>query len=394
MFLRPTLNPETRRILEFRHTDRERARGAIAQLAPNDQVALVCEAPLNRRLEILDLLPQPEAIIPLIPAAELCFTVGAIGLNDAPWILEHATPEQIVACFDLDAWDGALPKPSVFDEWIDALAETGEESFVRSVGSIDAELVVLYLKRRVQVELKPNDDESWQPPEGGQTLDGQFYFRAVAEGDDLASIIALLKGFFTREYTTYFRMLQGVIWELDSQNEEWALRRRTARLEDFGFPPWDDAMSIYRFMPAKDRAQVSEEQRPLEPDEWHLPIWIPQLPTENDKRHRIFRAIEGLEGEERRSSFYAFVAVANKVAVADRMNLGDAECIPDAIEKAARFASDGLDFIAEERGLDESEVLRRVPLERLFRVGANLNPEAARPRTTSADTPDTDSESE
>ena len=32
----------------------------------------------------------------------------------------------------------------------------------------------------------PTDDESWQPPQHTETLEGQFYFRAREEGADLA----------------------------------------------------------------------------------------------------------------------------------------------------------------------------------------------------------------
>jgi hypothetical protein len=93
----------------------------------------------------------------------------------------------------------------------------------------------------------------------------------------------------------------------------------------------------------------------------------------------VFQAIAALDADERLASFYAFVAVANKIAVADRMPLGDAESIPRAIEKAARLIDGGLAHVAAENGLAAAEVLRGVSMERLFRVGANLEPESARP---------------
>ena len=60
------------------------------------------------------------------------------------------------------------------------------------------------------------------------------------------------------------------------------------------------------------------------------------------------------------------------------MELSDAETSPKAIEKAATWMSRGLEHVAVENTLDAEAVLRRVPMERLFRVGANLDPEAAR----------------
>jgi hypothetical protein len=61
------------------------------------------------------------------------------------------------------------------------------------------------------------------------------------------------------------------------------------------------------------------------------------------------------------------------------MSLSDAESLPQAIEKAAHFASEGLAFVSSANAIDAVETLRRVPLETLFRVGANLDPQAARP---------------
>ena len=374
----PSTAPEPGRILDLARRDKAAASQALAELSIESQVALVCEAPTARRQELLSLVPFPEKVIPRIPEGELCFTIKAIGLADAPWLLAYATPEQIVACIDLDGWSGLEPDHEAMDAWIDALAETGAEPFIRSALALDSEVMVLYLGQRIQVVQKPDEKEGWDPPEGAQTLDGQFYFTARGEDDDVAAIVKLLNGLFTQDYWVYFRMMQAAIWELDSSTEEWALRWRTGRLEDMGFPPWDEAISVYRFMDVEERAAIPEGEQPLNVAEWHLPLWLPQLPTGADSTALIFQTIPLLEDSERRSAFYAFVAVANKIAVADRMKLSDAEFAPRAIEKAARFISDGLALIASAHGIEAVEVLRRVSLERLFRVGANLDPEQAR----------------
>ena len=108
------------------------------------------------------------------------------------------------------------------------------------------------------------------------------------------------------------------------------------------------------------------------------------VPAGADGRFSLFRAFEKLSDEERRPAFYAFLALANKVAVADRLPLGDADSIPAAIEKAASVASRGLEFVAAANGLDGTEVVRRVSLERLFRVGASLDRAERRPVASEA----------
>ena len=61
------------------------------------------------------------------------------------------------------------------------------------------------------------------------------------------------------------------------------------------------------------------------------------------------------------------------------MELGDPESLPKALDKATLHASRGLEHLAREHDLTLEEGLRRVSLERLFRVGANLDRAAAMP---------------
>lgn len=371
--------PTARGALELARTDRAEATRMLGELSSDALATLVCETPLARRAELLSLLPAPEDVVPRLPEAELCFTLKAIGLADAAWLLELASEEQVVAGLDLDAWRGDVPDLEALDAWMAALADTRSNVRLRGVRALDPELVVHFLKQRVEVILKPDDDEGWQPPEGAQTLEGHFWLRARREGDDLAGVLAILRALFEKEYWTYFRLLQGVIWELDTENQEWALRWRRGRLEDLGFPTPDEALEIYGHLPQEALARLPETGAAFGAQPWALPVWLPSLPAGPGAAFSVFRAVSELEPEERESFFYSLVALANRVAVADRMPLGDPESIPGAIEKAARYASQGLDFVAGKNGLSPVETLRRVPLQRLFRVGANLDPEGARP---------------
>ncbi len=375
----PLAPGDPRGVLRLARVDRRAAVEALRATPPEELVALVCSAPLQARGELLDLLPEPERVIPLLPEAELCFTVKAIGLADAAWILELATPEQVTASIDLDAWQRHAPDLPVLSEWIGALAATDRGAFRRAVDALDPELLVLHLMSRIEVFQKSTGDDGWSPPDSAQTLEGQFYYRSKRDDDDLIAIGELLRMLFEEDYWTYFRLMQGVIWELESDAQEWALRWRTGRLEDLGFPSWDDAMPIYRFLRPEERARIPDDGRPLAGGAWPLPVWITSLPAAAGRDHRVFVAIAKLAEEERRACFHALVAVANKVAVADGMPLSDASSTPRAIDKAALWISEGLAHVAKENGLDDTEVLRRVSLERLFSVGANLDPERARP---------------
>lgn len=385
--------PEARRLLKLARNDRRAAEGELAALSPEQQAAVVCEASLSIRRAIIELLPDPESVIPLIPEAEFTYTCRSIGLADADWLLPMATDAQLVTSFDLDVWTGHKIDPARLDAWMGALAATDDETFLRAAKAVDPELLVLFLRQHIDVSLKPSeqDDPDWSPPDQSQTLEGQFYFVAKDPKDDLSSLMRLLHTLFAGDYWLYFRMIQAVFQELQPENEEWALRWRTGRLEDLGFPSWDASMRIYGFLRPERLADVQEDATPLAVEEWDLPVWITELPGIRSDERAFFRATRELGPEERGKIFFSLISLANRIAVADRMELGDPESLPKAIEKATRFASEGLELVAEQNGLSLEDSLRRVPLERLFRVGTNLDREAALPRSIADELEDDDS---
>ena len=369
---------EAQRILKLSRTDKREAEQALAALPLPVQVAIVCEAPVASRAKILGMLPEPEAAIPMLPEGELVFTVKGVGLDDASWILEHATPRQLATCFDLDAWKGLDPDRTSIAHWFAVLAEAGESTLLRATHAIDPEVLSLYIRSQVDVMLDPNDEE-WQAPVGAQTLEGQFYFVAKKEGDDIAPLLQLLHALFREDYWLYFRMMQGVMWELEPELEESSLRWRTGRLADLGFPSWEDSMRVYGHLRPELRGVLAEHATVAPIGEWDLAVWLPNLPSLTKNEHSIFSAVQELDEHARRGFFYAFVSLANKVAVADRMSLGEAETLPKAIEKAAVISSRGLEHLATENETGLADALGRTTLEYMFRVGASLDPESAHP---------------
>jgi hypothetical protein len=367
------LSPKARGLLKLAREDRVAARKLMSDLDLDAQVALVCETPVAQRSELIDLSTQSEALIAQLPPAELCFTAKAIGLHDAGWLLEHTTAEQLVACFDLDVWNAGVPERAKLDEWLGALAHAGEATLLRAAHALDMELIVLEVRSRARVTLKPNGDDSWEPPDASHTLDGQFYLEPLRDDDDFADLLTFLRVLFQHDYWIYYRLLQGAQWELESDAEEWALRWRDGRLQDLGFPPYVDAKRVYAFVRPDQLGALQKPEELHAVGEWSLPVWMPQLPISRDQELALFRALAQLSPEERRPHAFAFMALANRVAMADELPLGDAESMPLALEKAARTASRGLEYVAQANGVALPEVLRRATLERLFRVGHQLD---------------------
>ncbi len=365
------LPPRARELLEVAARDRAAARRAAEAVDPDTFVGLVCEAPARARPALLDLAPDPAAVVARIPEVDLCTTLDAAGVAEAGWILEHATPEQIAACVDLDAWQGEELSPERFGRYLAAAAEAGEATLLRLLRAVDPEVAVLHLIDRAEVVRHPGTD-SFEAPEGSVTLDGRNYLRARREGDDLADLLKLLRVLFSEDPPAYHRLMLAPSVELRSEMEEFARRWRDGRLEDLGFPRRDEALELVAHLPPERLADWADRPTVLDTDAWRLPVWLPELPVSSEARQPVFRAAARLEPEGRRAFFYAFVAAANALARALGFPLGEADSLPRAVQRAAELASGGLEHIAAARGADPVEVLRRTPLARLVRVGANL----------------------
>ena len=370
---------DPRRLLATARHDPRAAERELAALPQQQQLRLVCESKPAARPTLLALLPDPAAVISRMPAGELCFTIKAAGLRDAGWIAGGATTEQVQACLDLDAWGDEIPDRSRLDLWFHCLADGGDEVLLRAIDTVDTELVVLWLQDRIaQVSYREAiaGEGEWMPPPDAMTLDGTFYLTPQQAGDDLALPLRLFRLLAERDPLHYQRLLYAVRIELPSETEEWALQWRTGRLQDLGFPPRGETLEIYATVPTPHLERPPAQRADVTP--WSPPLWVVRSPADRSATHTVLRAAAELDADEEETFLYAYLALANKVAVADRLPLGDAESIPRAMEKIARLTSRGLEDLCRRHPTSQALTwLRSASLTFLFRVGAAASAERA-----------------
>lgn len=339
----------------------EQLAGAVVQLAPRQR----CEALIE--------MERVQHIVPLLPAAEFTSTVRAEGIEDAGWLVEYASAEQRVAAVDLDCWKDLRLSPRRLFEWIDAMIEAGTETLVAAFDELDPELWVLAMKAMADFSFADGSES------GGATADG-FVFYDAQSSEDEERIFTILSTALTDSPHHYWSFVSGAILDSQQECEELAARWQRGRLNDLGFPDRDHAMRAYR--------PLRPDAVPAPPVELGTPpthaLVASFQPPEQLAGSLVGQALSELAPHRATELLGHVLGVANTLAVADQLPLGDSETIGASLRKALRGIERGLVELARNREESLARVLDAVPAHDLFRVGVALDP-ALRPRRSLSD---------
>ncbi|MFQ5697371.1 MAG: DUF6178 family protein [Myxococcota bacterium] len=350
-------------LLRLARASRAAAVRKLRGLDPESQARACLELRPEVRSEFLMLLDHPEQVVPLFPDPAVCMTVRASGMEAGAWLLEMATPEQRQTCFDLDCWSGPSLQLSRVGEWVDALLEVGPETVARAVGETDLELWILMLRDQASLQVLAKEEV---PPLGALTVDGVVYF-IPREGVDPSRVEKVARALVAHAPADYWRWVYGVLFESPTELEEQALRWRSGRLADLGFPEREQALGVYaRLRP--DDAPVWELG---EPGSAVVPSG--SIPRQLEGS-RVGEALQRLPPDAASAVLRRILALTNAVAVADDLVLSEANAIPKALEKAVRGVDAGLLEAArvQDRPLEEI-LVTTLPFD-LFRIGATGDP--------------------
>ncbi len=357
--------PPASELLRLARSDRAAARARLREMSDVQQAEACRELRAEARAGLLDLLEHPERVVPLLPEAELVHTIRGSGMSEAAWLLELATPEQRHACFDLDCWQSSRLELERASEWIDALIEAGRPTLVRALEEIDLEVLLLTLSAQTDVVIVGKEDI---PPDGYFTADGVVYWR-VDEDRSPHQVHEIAHAAFAEAPSFYWRLTYGMLFEPPAETEEYALRWRTRRLNDLGFPERDDAMRVYRpLQPAKVEDFGTVE---VGGDGLQASFGVPRQLGGS----RLAEALEQMDPAVAADRVGQVLSVANWIAIADDLRLSEPGSIPRALRKAVAGIDRGLAELSSMRGQPSGEVLARTRVMDLFRVGATLEPE-------------------
>jgi len=319
----------------------------------------------KRRLDVLFDARDPGALIRALPPDELYFTVREVGLSDAVELVQLASAEQFKVILDLDAWRQGRFEPRRALPWLRA-ARAGALSDPRAAArwerkrkALDPEVLYLLLRDVLIVhDLEDDDDPELTTDRFMRSPEGKFIVEFNVEGAEYSAVRGLIDDLYAENAFLAVRLLSTLRWELPSELEETALRWRTGRLADLGYPSLQEALSWYARPPPGEASAPGSPSRA--PGFFLAPLAEGSL---------LARAAVRLDAEDRAGLELQLVGAGNAVLVADGIDPVDLDQVRDAVAGARAMVELGL---AKRSGGDlgrATTALGETPVKRLFQEG-------------------------
>jgi Family of unknown function (DUF6178) len=319
----------------------------------------------RKRLDVILESRDPQALVRALPADELYLTVRDIGLADAAVLVQLASPEQLSVFLDLDAWSGDAFDPRKSLPWLRAaragahLEPRAAARWARKLAEIDREILLLVLRDALRIhDLEADQDPEIESDRFMRTPEGKFVIEFVVEGIEYAAVRGLVDDLLAEDPFQATRLLAAIRWEVPSELEESALRWRTGRLADLGWPSLEEARSWFARPP---RAPAHPAGPPARPPGFFLATLA--------RGTLLDRAAARLPPDAAGSVEAQIVAAANAVLVADAVDPGDVDAVRGAFESARGYLELGLEKLAAGDEARAAEALAGTPVKRIFQEG-------------------------
>ncbi len=356
-----------------RKTDLE---AQINSLNLEEQMSLVLMTPWEKRYEIITSSSQAKEIVSNMPVEELFWTVKATGIEDSAILLNLSTPEQLQFIFDLDWWHKDNLRPEKIAAWLLVMFELNEKglySWLKWLLRKDPWLLPAMLNEFVHVVKRPDEMDIQEakdvlPP---FTLDNVYYVDFKKK--KLAPLfIKLISTLVELDPGVYRDVFETMLWETPSYNLETAYRLRCGRIGDFGIPDYYQSLDIYVPMEL-GQMHTTEAEKILNslPVSYEMPPFVPTLYVSGyPMLNEALRCLSGENIMER--IIRETTGIANKVIMADQVDLDDPKQLKNALKKSFSLINLGMEKIMKESGREPASIITTHFMEEIVRLAAGL----------------------
>jgi hypothetical protein len=328
----------------------------------------LAQASGKRRLDLILDVRDPGALVRALPPDELYFTIREIGLADSVELVQLASAEQFKVLLDLDAWRQGRFEPRRALPWLRA-ARVGALDDARAAArlarkqrALDPELALLIFRDALVVhDLKVDEDPEYTSDRTFRTADNCYLVEFLVDGSEYVAVRGLIDDLQAEDAFKLSRLLASLAWELPAELEETALRWRTGRLADLGYPSLEEALSWYA------RPQARPAEAPGTPS--RAPGFFLAPLAEGSL---LARGAAGLATEDRQALELQLIGAGNAILVADGIDPVDLDQVRTAVTGARAMVELGLARLAGDDVARATEALTDTPVKRLFQEGFGL----------------------
>jgi hypothetical protein len=319
----------------------------------------------KQRMDMILMDHDAKRLTAAMQPQEFFWLMKEIGESDALGLLQIASPEQCIFILDMELWDGYTFSEEKACRWLSYFMEGGEPQIHELLKHLDFEFLHFLLSRELRVGGGIGDfsDDEERFDDFDLTFDDVFLL-SFKNPKHSQVIGAFLKMLVKLDNPLYTALMEGIKGDVDLELEEQLQRFRTGRLEDLGFPPLDEAISIY--------ARVNPASFELHGDKKLLDSagecggLIP-IPAQDDTL--LFRALALADSEPLLEELNYLV---NSALVAEGEAFAEPEAMTGVLQRVCGYLNLALEQLC---GADEAraaEMLSVEQLKRLFQLGYSL----------------------
>jgi len=305
----------------------------------------------------------------------LFYTLKEVGLADSVDLLALASPDQVRDMVDLDCWRRDQMDDRRMLAWLMLLDEAGSSKLAEWLLHADSELLVLLIKRHLEVVRKADREEDIGFDQSRYfTFDDQYLLRFLGEGQPILHL--LLERLRVLDYDQYKYILEESLFALETTLEEESFRWRTARLADRGYPGYIEAQEVMRFVAPESLRLEQYARTPLRP--LYFASNEDQVPPDHAltlldvPESFLLRALANLPREDLVQIGQDLAYLTNQIVIAEACDPGELSEVRRCVELVHDYLNIGLSYLAQGQESEASRLLHETALRPFFQVGLSL----------------------
>lgn len=340
----------------------------LSDLSVEEQVICILGEESFLQKNLLMLSEKAVEVTQALPVEEVYNLIKELGKEDSLLVLSMVSTDQLQYIFDVEWWQGDKFQPKRAIDWVVLLDQCHEPETLEWFLGEDFDQKVVLLQALIKVFKKDEQTDSYEGVEGLEHFspDGIYdIFFKVEKSKEIKKLFLLLA---EKDKNFFYNLLEAVIWYPVTPTVEKAYQLKTSRTAERGIPEFQEAIGIYSSLDPKALQMKLSSREELHVSRFRF---SPRYPLAYlDETLFFTRCLATLDNESRLETLrWELVCLANKVIVADGLDLSAMDARKRALRKTLGYINMGLELGAG-GGLKKGVVLLdQVWLKSFFQVG-------------------------